>query len=146
MALDLNPYQAARRGIRNQYQSQMAQNDYARTISQQRGQRQIADYRRDWTRTVPQFTSGYGQRGLAGPGVRSGVYARAMNQYLGDYERNRGRMQQDYTTNMNEFRLRGGQLGAEKEQALADVQARKARDMALAGVYLKNLRPLYGGG
>ena len=145
MALDLNPYQSARRQIRYNTNQQLNTNAYARTISQQRGNRQLSDYRRDWTRSVPQYGASYAQRGLAGPGVRSGVYQKAYNQFLGDYARSLGRMQTDYGTEMNQFKTNQANIIAQREQALADVQAAKARNISLAGLYLKNLRPLYGG-
>jgi len=145
MAFDLSPYQSQRRAIQSQYASQRAVNDYSRMIAQQRGNRQISDYRREWSQSVPKFTSSYAQRGLAGPGIRTGVYQKAMNQYVGDYTRGLGRMQTDFANDLNQYTMRTGQLAADREQALADVQAAKYRNMALAGMYLKNLKPLYGG-
>jgi hypothetical protein len=145
MALDTSIYERARRGIRNQYTGQSAANEMGRFVSQQRGARDISDYKRQFYRGYPSYAAGYGRRGAAGPGVQSGVYKQAMSNYLGDYTRNLGRAQNDYRYNQYQYGLNADQLRAQRNQGYADLEMQKAKDIAGVGSWLKQLKAIYGG-
>jgi hypothetical protein len=145
MALDTSIYERARRGIRNQYTSQAAANQTGRFVSQQRGARDISDYKRQFYRGYPAYASTYGRRGAAGPGVQSGVYQQAMSNYLGDYTRNLGRMQNDYRAADWQYGLTANQLLAQRNQGYIDLEMQKAKDIAGVGSWLKQLKAIYGG-
>jgi hypothetical protein len=96
-------------------------------------------------RSYPSYRAQFGQRGLAGPGVQSGVQHRAMTNYLGDYARDYGRAQQDMTQDTQQFDLNEQRLGAFRQQSLADIEAQKAQQIANDAQALEYLRQLVGG-
>lgn len=143
MAVDTSVYERQRRGINDEYTSKAATNAYSRFISQQRGERGIADYQRDFRRAIPSYTASYGRRGLTGGGVQSGVYQNAMRNYVGDYGQNLNRMYADQQQGLNQFDLQGADLTAQRDRALADMEAEKAREIAMAASYLSALKPQF---
>lgn len=145
MAIDTSVYERQRRGIDEDYSTRAATNAYSRFLSQQRGQRNIADYTRDFGRKAPNLTASYARRGLAGPGVQSGVYGRAMQNYVGDYQQNLSRQYADQAGEARQFDLTGAQLAAARDRALADMETDKAKEIAAAASYLSALKPQFGG-
>jgi len=113
---------------------------WAYSSSQQRSDRGIADYQRDFGRQTPKFSAGYGKRGLTGGGVSSGVYSNAMRNYVGDYQQNLNRQYADKATDANQYDLNTANYEAERQQALADIETNKARDIANAANYLNALK------
>ena len=96
MTIDSGYYEGARRGINDQYAAQMAANTYSKSLSQTRGKRSLSEMQTGFKRSIPGFTSQWGQRGLGGGGIKSGVMQQAMGNYLGDYTRNYGYAQNDF--------------------------------------------------
>lgn len=145
MALDTSIYEAQRRNINDDYTAKTATNAYARFLSQQRGDRQIADYSQDFRRKAPGLTAAYGRRGLTGGGVQSGVYGRAMQNYVGDYQQNLSRQYADQAGDARQYDLTTAQLTAARDRALADMETDKAKEIANAASYLSALKPTFGG-
>lgn len=143
--VDPSLYTAARRGIRGDYLAQASLNEYNRNVAARKGDRSITDYTREWGKNVPRYTASWAKRGMSGPGVQSGVYKRAFSDYLGDYTRNQGRLQQDYDQGMQQFDLRDSELLAAKNRALADLEMRKAREITNTAAGLRSLSKQYGG-
>jgi putative heme degradation protein len=140
VAIDESIYEAQRRSVTNRYSQQAATNALGRFVSQQRGDRGIADYQRDYRRQMPNYTASYGQRGLTGSGVKSGVYNTAMRNFVGDHGQNLNRMYADQQTEANQYDLNMANYESEKQMALADIEATKAREIANAASYLTSLR------
>ena len=145
MALDTSIYEAQRRGINQDYSTKAATNAYSRFLSQQRGDRAIADYSRDFKRQMPGVTAAYAKRGLTGGGVQSGVYGNAMKNYVGDYQQNLSRQYADQATEGRQYDLTAAQLTAARDRALADMETDKAKEIANAAQYLSMLKPTFGG-
>ena len=145
MAIDTSVYERQRRGIEDDYATKSATNAYSRFLSQQRGDRNIADYSRDFTRKMPSLTAAYGRRGLAGGGVQSGVYGRAMQNYVGDYQQQMSRAYADQAQEGRQYDLSEAQLTSARDKALADMETDKAKEIALAASYLSALKPQFGG-
>lgn len=145
MAVDTSVYERQRRGIDDDYSTKAATNAYSRFLSQQRGERNIADYTRDYKRKAPSLTAAYGKRGLAGGGVQSGVYGRAMQNYVGDYSQNLNRQYADQSQEGQQYDLTGAQLTASRDRALSDMETDKAKEIANAAAYLAALKPQFGG-
>ena len=137
--------ESARRGVNDQYAAQMAANTYSRTLSQQRGNRNLSEFQTGFKRSVPGFTSQFGQRGFGGGGVRSGVMQRSMSNYLGDYTRQYGDMQNDLTEQLRQFDLNAAQYGSQRTSALADLELQKQREIAFAAQNVEALRSVFGG-
>jgi len=140
MAVDESIYEGQRRAVNYKYSQNAASNALGRFVSQQRSDRGIADYQRDFGRQTPKFSAGYGKRGLTGGGVSSGVYSNAMRNYVGDYQQNLNRQYADKATDANQYDLNTANYEAERQQALADIETNKARDIANAANYLNALK------
>ena len=141
MAVDTSAFEAKRRTVNDQYARQTANNAYARFLSQQRGDRGIADFRQDFSRKAPKFTASFGQRGLTGGGVRSGSYQRALQNYLGDYTRDLGRAHEDQQQSLRQYDLNDADYATARNSALADIEMEKARQIAMTAENLRALAP-----
>lgn len=130
MAYDPSLYEAQRRALTNQYAGQSAMNEYARFLSQQRGTRSLAELERGVTREIPTFGRQFGQRGLQARGVRSGLYNRALREFGQEAARQRGYMATDLAEEQRGFGLRETQYRSALEQAMKDLEAEKARQIA----------------
>lgn len=144
-APDLSPILGAQNAARNEYAAKSAANTFSRTLSQQRGNRQLGDMRRSFGRQLPSFTASFGRRGLSGPGIRSGVMQRAMNNYIGDYTRDLGRAQGDLDNEMRQFDFNQARFAAERDNALASLEAQKAAMIAQTAQHILGLKPMMGG-
>jgi len=138
-------YERHKTNIEYDYGNNVATNAYGRFLSQQRGQRNLGDMKTNFGRQYPTYRAQFGQRGLAGPGVRSGVERRSMTNYLGDYAQQYGRAQQDMTQESQQADMREQQYGAFRQQSLADLEAQKAAQIANDAQALEYLRQLVGG-
>lgn len=143
--IDPGYYESQRRGIQSQYAAQMAANTYGRFASQQRGQRELNDMSRGFKQGFGNYSAQFGQRGMAGPGIQSGVMQRAMGNYLGDYNRQYARGQQDLTEQLRQFDLQRTQLTADRDVALSDLKLQKAREIAFAAQNIEALKQILGG-
>src|SRR5262245_21468276 len=138
-------YERQKRDIEYDYSTQAATNAYGRFLSQQRGERTLGDLRRGFQREIPSYRATFGQRGLAGPGIQSGVQRQSMANYVGDYMRQYGQTAQDLTQQLQQFDLTEQQLGAFRQQSLADLEAQKAEQIANDAQAIEYLRQLVGG-
>lgn len=138
-------YLRKKSAVEYDYGNNLATNAYGRFLGQQRGQRTLGDMSTNLGRQMPKFRAQFGQRGLAGPGVRSGVQHQAMTNYLGDYARDYGRAQQDITQGTQQFDLADQRLGAFRQQSLTDIDTEKANQIANDAQALEYLRSIVGG-
>jgi hypothetical protein len=144
-APDLSGFLQQESAARNTFADRSAQNTFAKNRTQMGGARALQDLRRGFTRSLPKFGASFGQRGLSGGGIRSGVMARAMNDYVGDYTRQVGRQQQDNFDQLQEYDFNQSRFAAERDQALADIAAAKAATIANTANQISALRPYMGG-
>lgn len=138
-------FERSKRDIEYDHSRDSIQNAYGRFLSQQRGQRSLGDLDRVFQRNTPGFQASFGQRGLSGPGVRSGVRRELTDQFVGDYARDRGRLSQDITQEAQQYDLNQFNANAYRDNALADLEARKADEIAWTAQNLEYLRSLIGG-
>ena len=142
---DSGAYERQKRGVEYDYGNQAATNAYGRFLSQQRGERGLGDMTRTFDRSYAPYKAQFGQRGLAGPGIRSGVQQQAMGNFVGDYARNYGWAQQDLTQQLQQYDLQQNQLDAFRQQSLADIEAEKAQAIANDAQAIEWLRQMVGG-
>lgn len=145
MAVDTSIYERARRGVNDEYAATSASNAYSRFLSQQRGERQRSDAQRGFRRQFPRQTASFGQRGLSGGGVRSGTMQRAMQDFVGDHNRQMSRFDQDMAQDLRQRDLQQSQLDAWRQSALQDIEMQKQKEIASAALNLQALRPYLGG-
>lgn len=146
MATDLSSYLRNENAIRSSWASNQAANTFGRQQAQLHGSRGMEDFRQGFQRQLPQFQSGFGQRGLAGGGMQSGVMQGAMRNYLGDYTKNLGRMTQDNASNLSQYDFNARQYDTLKEQQLAENQAAKIAQIAQTAAHITALKPYMGSG
>ena len=140
--MSYNPadYEARRRGYTQQYGATGAMNAYANFLSQQRGTRERRGITEQYDRAQPQIVAGYSRRGMVGPNVRSGLFARGLQ----DFAKQRARTYSEFDQGQQE-RQRGYELGeAQRLEAfrnqLADMESEKARTIADAARQLYQRR------
>jgi hypothetical protein len=142
---DAGAYERQKTGIEYDYGNQSATNAYGRFLSQQRGERGLGDMTRNFQQGYAPYKAQFGQRGLAGGGINSGVQHQAMQNYAGDYMRNYGYQAQDLTQQLQNFDLNQSNLDAFHQQSLTDLEAQKAQQIANDAQAIEYLRQLVGG-
>ena len=138
-------YERQKADTQYKYSNDAVTNAYGRFISQQRGERGLGDSFRGYQRQFPRQTASFGQRGLSGSGVNSGVMRSSMNNFIGDFARNYGRQQQDLTQELQGYDMNQSNLDAWREQAMAGIEADKQRAIANDAGALEYLRAIVGG-
>jgi hypothetical protein len=138
-------YERQKTNIEYDYGQQAATNAYGRFLSQQRGERGLGDMTRQFGQGYAPYKAQFGQRGLAGGGVQSGVQHQAMQNYAGDYIRNYGYGAQDLTQQLQQYDLNQNNLDAFHQQSLGDIEAQKAQSIANDAQAIEYLRQLVGG-
>ena len=145
MAYSYGDYERSKNDANYRYGTESATNAYGRFISQQRGSRNLGDMSRNFGRQMPQYKSQFGQRGLSGGGVQSGVMQNSMNNFVGDYARGYGRQQQDTTQQLQQYDLNQDNLTSWYQQELGNIEGQKARDIATDASQIEALREQVGG-
>ena len=138
-------YERQKADVGYKYGTEATTNAYGRFLSQQRGERGLGDSYRGYQRQFPQQTSQFGQRGLSGSGISSGVMRNSMNNYIGDFARGYGRQQQDLTQNLQQYDLNQVNSNAWYQQQMQAIEAQKQRDIANDASQLEFLRSIVGG-
>lgn len=142
--IDWFNYEGQKQAAGSTYGASTAKNAYARFLAQQRGARKKFDIQQAYEKQTPRFISGFTQRGLAGPGVRSGVYQKGLSDYA---QRNLDEMnaaQREIDESMNQFNLDDAELEARYRQQLIDIEAEKARRISDTAASLLSFRPFLG--
>lgn len=143
MAVDLSPYLQRENAVRTDFAAKSAANTFSKTLSAKSGARALTDYKLNFDRSLPKFQSQWGARGIGG-GVQSGVQRHALSDYLGDYTRNLGRMNEDAFDQGQQFDFNQAGFGAARDSALADIAAQKAATIAATAQQITALRPYMG--
>jgi hypothetical protein len=100
---------------------------------------------REYKRSFPQVRALGAQRGLTGGGLKSGSFNQAMQRYMGDYTRSYGEAQNDLTESLRQFDLNQAQATVNRDNALAQIDLDKAREIAFAAQNIEQLRSMLGG-
>jgi len=130
MAYNPADYEARRRGYTQQYAATGAMNAYANFLSQQRGTRGRQDMMQQYDKAQPQVVSGYSRRGLVGPNVKSGIFARGLQDFAKQRAQSFGEFDQGQQEQQRSYDLGEAQrLEAFKNQ-LADMESEKAQTIA----------------
>jgi hypothetical protein len=132
MAYNPADYEARRRGYTQQYGTTGAMNAYANFLSQQRFNRDRQNLNEQYDTAAPQVVSGYSRRNLVGPNVRSGLFAKGVQ----DFAKKRARTMSDFNQGQEESQRsydlgEASRLEAFKNQLL-DMESEKANSIANA--------------
>ena len=130
MAYNPADYEARRRGYTQQYAATGAMNAYANFLSQQRGTRDRTNMMQQYDKAQPQITAGYARRGLQGPNVKSGIFARGLQ----DFAKQRAQGLQQFDQGQQESNRAYDLSEAQRLEAfrnqLADMESEKAQTIA----------------
>jgi hypothetical protein len=144
-AFDYTGYNQKSRKAFNEYQSRTSANTYARFLSQRRGSRKKFDLQQQYERQTPQVIGSFTKRGLAGPGVQSGIYQKAFTDF--------GKKNFQDMADLNSFQdmeaqrldYDSKQAEAEYNQQIAELESQKQAAIARAAATLSAFRPFIGG-
>lgn len=140
MAYNPADYEARRRGYTQQYGATGAMNAYANFLSQQRGTRERRGIMEQYDKAQPQVVAGYSRRGMVGPNVRSGLFARGLQDFAKQRARTFSEFDQGLQEQQRAYDLGEAQrLEAFKNQ-LADMESEKAQTIAEAARQLYQRR------
>ena len=131
MAYNPADYEARRRGYTQQYAATGSMNAYAQFLSKQRGSSSRRNMMEEYDRAQPQIAAGYARRGLQGPNVKSGIFARGLQDFAkqraqGLRQFDQGQMDSNRMYDLTEaqrleaFRNQMADMESEKAQTIAD--------------------------
>lgn len=130
MAYDPSLFESRRRGYTENYGATAAANQYARTLSQQRGARARQQALRQYETAQPQLVRAYTARNVYGPNVRGGIFSRAMQEFARERARGLSEFDLAQQEQMRGFDLEDARLLQQYRSALGDLEAEKAREIA----------------
>ena len=140
--MSYNPaaYEARRRGYTQQYAAEGAMNAYANFLSRQRGTRDRQNMLRQYDEAQPRIVSAYSRRGMLGPNVRSGVFARGLQELAKQRARNLSEFDQGQMEQQRAYDLGEAQRLEAFKNRLADMESEKANTIADAARQLYQRR------
>jgi len=140
--MSYNPadYEARRRGYTQQYAATGAMNAYANFLSQQRGNRERTNMMQQYDKAQPQVVSGYSRRGLVGPNVKSGIFARGLQDFAKQRAQSFGEFDQGQQEQQRSYDLSEAQRLEAFRNQLADMESEKAQTIADAARQLYQRR------
>ena len=112
-------------------------NQQAAFLGQQRGTRNIGDLTRKLTEGFRPKMASYGQRGLAGPAVASGIQRKGLERYAADMQRALTDETQMLQDEQNRIAMSEAQSQADLEDYLAQLRLQKQRDIISSATALK---------
>lgn len=143
--IDYTGFTQRQRAAGSQYGSKTASNAYARFLSQQRGTRKKFDLQQNYEKQAPKVVGEYTKRGIAGPGVKSGVFQKGMSDFAIQNLNDTNNLNTDLASEQDQFNLFDLQNKAEYEDQLAAIQAEKQQQIASTAATLQAFKPFLGG-
>ena len=123
-------YEARRRTATQSFGATGAMNAYAQFLSKQRGSSSRRNMMEQYDRAQPQITTAYSRRGLQGPNVQSGIFARGLQ----DFAKQRAQGLQQFDQGQQESNRMYDLTEAQRSEAfknqLADMESEKAQTIA----------------
>ena len=138
-------YSARNQALGDTYSAGAAKNAYAQFLARTRGSRKVEDLTKQYKEQAPRLVSGFSQRGLAGPSVRSGIYQNALNKFAQQNVSDMFRIKEDTAGDVRNLELDAAELLAKYNSGLVDSEAQKAADIARQASMLNSFKPFIGG-
>tara|TARA_R110000822_G_scaffold218252_3_gene352700 strand:- start:467 stop:904 length:438 start_codon:yes stop_codon:yes gene_type:complete len=130
MAYNAAEFEARKRSLFENFGATGAMRTYSNTISQQRGNRALADLNTSFNKQAPQVVAGYGRSGRNTSNVKSGAFAKAMQEFA----QNRSRQTSDAQQQLDEanygYGLENRQAQTSYNSSVQDLEAEKSRQIA----------------
>lgn len=141
---DYMGYNQRKRAATSQFGAKAASSAYANFLAQQRGARKKFDIQQAYEKDAPRLISRFSQRGLAGPGVQSGIYSRGLGEFAQKNVRDLGDWQSEMDQEQQRFDLENRQLRADYDSQIAQLEAEKQAQIAQAAATLSAFKPFLG--
>ena len=138
-------YNQRTRAAGNTLGAKSAQNAYAQFLSQKRGARKKFDLAQETEKQAPKVVGSFTKRGLAGPGVQSGIYQKGLRDFATQRFNQEADINQAQDEEMWQLGLEDKQTRAEYDQQIADLEAEKQAAIANAAATLSAFKPFLGG-
>lgn len=142
---DYTGYNQRVRAAGSNYGAKTAQNAYARFLSQQRGSRKKFQLQQDYEKQTPRVVGSFTKRGLAGPGVQSGIFNKGMTDYAQKQFQDMADINTEQDQEMQRLALDDAQTKAEYDQQIAELESQKQAAIAQAAATLSAFKPFLGG-
>ena len=130
MAYNPADYEARRRGYTQQYAATGSMNAYAQFLSKQRGSSSRRNMMEEYDRAQPQIAAGYARRGLQGPNVKSGIFARGLQDFAKQRAQGLQQFDQGQMESNRAYDLSEAQRLESCRNQLADMESEKAQTIA----------------
>jgi hypothetical protein len=141
MAFNFLPYQQKSQALQTGLDAKLNANTYARFLNKQRGSRQMFDTKQEFEQKTPGVIGSFTKRGVAGPGVQSGIFQRGLDEF-GRQQTNAIQGVQD-TMDEGERQLKEqeAELRAEYANNVADLELQKQNQIAQSAATLSAFKP-----
>ena len=123
-------YEARRRRATQSFGATGAMNAYANFLSKQRGSSSRRNMMEQYDRAQPQVVSGYSRRGLVGPNVKSGIFAKGLQDFAKQRARTLSEFDQGQIEQGRSYDLGEAQRLEAFRNQLADMESEKAQTIA----------------
>lgn len=130
MAYNAAEFEARRRGLMENFGATSAMRTYSNFLSQQRGNRNLADLNTSFDKQAPQVVSGYGRSGRNTANVKSGAFAKAMQEFAQNRLRQTSDAQQQLDEANYGYGLENKQAQTGYNYSMQDLEAEKSRQIA----------------
>ena len=114
---------------RRQRLSESLANQQAAFMGQMRGKRNIADITRIYTEGYRPIQAAYGQRGLGGPNVKSGIRRQGLAKYAQTMQRELGRETENMQNELNRISAMEASQQSSLDDYLNQLQLSKAQQI-----------------
>jgi len=114
-------------------------NQQASFLGQQRGKRRMDSITRKYQEGLQPTLSSYGQRGLGGPAVQSGIMRRGLTRYAENMQNEIGAENQNLQEELNSIAMQDAAQQADLEDFLQALRLQKQQDILSSAMEIKNL-------
>jgi hypothetical protein len=125
---------------RRQRLAESLANQQAAFLGQMRGKRNIADITRTYTEGYRPVQAAYGQRGLGGPNVKSGIRRQGLAKYAETMQRELGRETENLQSELNTIAAREAAQQADLDSYLNELQLSKAQQIMADAAALREFQ------
>lgn len=136
---ELSLYEKARRESEQFYTPQLLRLAQQRYLTGQAYEREGKNILESFQKSLPRLASAYGQRGLVGSGVKSGIYGRAGTELAKEYQKQTEELGSRRQAEMLGMDIQTAQLWSDWDKTLADLEASKAQEIREAAQNLLKL-------
>lgn len=134
-------YNQRKRAALGSYGAKAAQNAYAQFLSQQRGSRKKFEFKQETEQQSPRIVGSFTKRGLAGPGVQSGIFNKGMTDFAQKRFQGEADINREQDEEMQRLKLDAATERAEYDQQIAQLEAEKQGSIAQAAATLLAFKP-----